>query len=104
MYAVVQVGGLQYRVSPGETIETNRLPHEAGKKVTLDQVLLAQDGKTVRVGQPTIKGAQVICEVARHLRGPKLIAFKFRRRESYRKKKGHRQELTRLVIKEIKLA
>ena len=101
MYAVVQFGGLQFRVSPGETFETNRLADAVGKKVTLDQVLLAQDGKQLHIGQPTLKGAKVICEVTRHLRGEKVIAFKFRRRESYKRTKGHRQSLTRLLVKEI---
>ena len=104
MYAIVQVGGLQHRVSPGETIETNELPTPVGKQVTLDQVLLAQDGKALHVGRPVIKGAKVVCEVASHFRGPKVIAFKFRRRESYKKTKGHRQNLTRLLVKEIKFA
>ena len=104
MYAIVQVGGLQHRVSPGETIETNELPTSVGKQVTLDQVLLAQDGKALHVGRPVLKGAKVVCEVASHFRGPKVIAFKFRRRESYKKTKGHRQNLTRLLVKEIKFA
>ena len=103
MYAVVLVGGLQFRVSPGESIETNELPQQVGATVTLDQVLLAQDDQQLHVGQPTLKGAQVVCEVARHLRGPKVISFKFRRRESYKRTKGHRQPLTRLLVKEIKL-
>lgn len=104
MYAIVQVSGLQHRVSPGDTIEVNRIPTAVGKPLTLDQVLLAHDGKELRVGQPMLKGAKVICEVAAALRGPKLIAFKFRRRESYRRTIGHRQNLTRLVVKEIKLS
>lgn len=104
MYAIVQVGGLQHRVSPGDTIETNELPTPVGKQVTLDQVLLAQDDQQLHIGRPTIKGATVLCEVATHVRGPKLIAFKFRRRESYKKTKGHRQRLTRLLVTEITLA
>ena len=104
MYAIVQVGGLQHRVSPGETIETNELPTPVGKRVTLDQVLLAQDDQQLHIGRPTVKGAKVLCDVANHFRGPKVIAFKFRRRESYKKTKGHRQHLTRLLVKEITLA
>ncbi len=103
MYAVVQVGGLQFRVSPGETFEINRLTDAVGKNVTLDQVLLAQDGTQLHVGRPTVKGAKVLCEVTQHLRGEKVIAFKFRRRESYKRTKGHRQPLTRLLVKEITL-
>ena len=104
MYAIVQVGGLQHRVSPGETIETNELPTPVGKQVTLDQVLLAQNGKALHVGRGILKGAKVVCEVASHFRGPKVIDFKFRRWESYKKTKGDRQDLTRLIVKEIKLA
>ena len=103
MYAVVQVSGLQHRVSPGDTIEINRIATPPGKPVTLDHVLLAHDGKQLHVGQPTVKGAKVVCEVAAQVRGPKVITFKFRRREKERRTRGHRQNLTRIIVKDIKL-
>jgi large subunit ribosomal protein L21 len=69
----------------------------------LDQVLLANDGTTTTIGQPYLKGAQVLCEILEHKKGPKVITYKFRRRENFRRTRGHRQSLTRLLVKDISL-
>jgi large subunit ribosomal protein L21 len=102
MYAVVQTGGKQYRVSPGDTLEVERLGTEAGESVELSDVrLLNRDGE-VTVGAPTVAGASVVADVVEHKRGPKVVIYKMRRRKGYRKKAGHRQELTVVKVKEIK--
>ena len=101
MYAVVQTGAKQYRVSQGETLEIERIEAEQGKEVTLDNVLLVADGDKVQIGMPLLKGAKVTAEVVAHKRGPKLIAFKMRSTEGYHRKVGHRQELTVVKVKAI---
>ena len=102
MYAVIETGGKQYRVAPGDTLEVERLETEAGKPHTFDRVLLlANDGK-VSVGAPTVAQAKVVADVTQHLRGEKKIAFKMKRRKGYHRTVGHRQELTRVKITEIK--
>lgn len=103
MYAVLETGSKQYRVSAGDTLEVERLEVEAGQPVTLNRVLLVNNEGTVSVGTPTVSGATVTAEVLEHKRGPKLIAWKMRRRKGYHRKVGHRQELTVLKIKEITL-
>ena len=102
MYAVVETGSKQYRVTPGDTIQVESLEAEAGKEVTLDRVLfIANEGK-FSVGAPTVDKATVVADVVSHIRGPKVVAFKMKRRKGYHRTVGHRQELTVLKIKEIK--
>ena len=102
MYAVIETGGKQYRVTPGDKLEIERLDVEAGQPYTFDRVLLvANDGK-VSVGLPTVANASVVADVTEHLRGDKKIAFKMKRRKGYHRTVGHRQELTRVKITEIK--
>jgi large subunit ribosomal protein L21 len=102
MYAVLETGSKQYRVSAGDTLQVELLAVEAGQPVTFDRVLLVnQDGK-VTVGAPTVANASVIADVVEHIRGEKKIAFKMKRRKGYHKTIGHRQELTVVKIKEIK--
>ncbi|HOY60623.1 MAG TPA: 50S ribosomal protein L21 [Verrucomicrobiota bacterium] len=103
MYAVLQTGSKQYRVAAGDTLEIERLETEAGQPVTFDQVLLVNRDGQVSVGSPTVAGASVVGDVIEHKRGPKLIAWKMKRRKGYHRKVGHRQELTVVKIKEIKL-
>ncbi|HOB97168.1 MAG TPA: 50S ribosomal protein L21 [Verrucomicrobiota bacterium] len=103
MYAVLQTGSKQYRVATGDTLEIERLETEAGQPVTFDQVLLVNRDGQVSVGSPTVAGASVVGDVIEHKRGPKLIAWKMKRRKGYHRKVGHRQELTVVKIKEIKL-
>ena len=101
MYAVVETSGKQYKVSTGEIVEVDKLPLEVGEKIELDRVLLVAEGEEVRVGQPTVEGAKVLATVTDHVKGPKIIVFKYRPRQRYRRKKGHRQNYTRLTIDEI---
>lgn len=103
MYAIIEFSGRQWKVEPGTRLDANRLAAEVGATQTVEQVLLAHDGKTARIGQPYVAGAQVVCEVLEHHLGPKVISYYFRRRENWRKTVGHRQPLTRLVVKAIML-
>jgi len=103
MYAVIETGSKQYRVAPGDTLEVELLGVEEGKEVTLDRVLFAANEGKFSIGAPTIDKATVLADVVKHTRGPKLIAFKMKRRKGFHKTVGHRQELTVLKIKEIKV-
>ncbi len=101
MYAVIETGSKQYRVAAGDLLKVERLEAEAGASVTLDRVLLvAGDGK-LAIGQPTVPQATVAAEVVEQIRGDKVIAWKMKRRKGFRKKIGHRQELTVLKINTI---
>jgi large subunit ribosomal protein L21 len=82
-------------------VEVDKLSFAVGDRVELDRVLLVADGEEVRVGQPIVEGAKVLATVTDHVKGPKIIVFKYRPRERYRRKKGHRQNYTRLTIDEI---
>ncbi len=101
MYAVVEVGGHQYKVRENEVIYVNRLPDAEGT-ITLDKVLLVSDDKgKVKVGTPTVSGSKVTAKVADHLKADKVIIFKKKRRKGYQKKNGFRQSITRLEIQKI---
>jgi large subunit ribosomal protein L21 len=102
MYAVLETGSKQYRVSAGDTLEVERLAVEAGKPVTFDRVLLVSNDGKVTVGAPTVANASVVADVVEHIRGDKKVTFKMKRRKGYHKTIGHRQELTVVKIKEIK--
>ncbi|MEO1607960.1 MAG: 50S ribosomal protein L21 [Pseudomonadota bacterium] len=106
MYAVIKTGGKQYRVVANDILEIERLDHEDGAKIEFveEDVLMVGAGESVKIGTPFVKGARVAAEVLAQTRGPKLIAFKKRRRQNSRRKKGHRQDLTTLRITEITLA
>lgn len=101
MYAVVKTGGKQYRVSPGDSVEVEKLPYEVGQQVQLDQVLLVANGDGAKIGQPLVEGAKVKATVTRQTKGRKVIVFKYRSSKRYRRKQGHRQNYTRLRIDEI---
>ena len=104
MYAILETGGKQYRVQPGDTINVERLPAEPGETLELGSVLLlAGDGERARVGTPTVPGAVVRAEVLEHARGDKIIVFRYKSKVRYRRKTGHRQALTRLRITDILL-
>jgi len=102
MYAVLETGSKQYRVSAGDTIQVEKLEVEAGKSVTLDRVLMLGGDDKVQVGKPTVANATVIADVVDQIRGEKKLTFKMKRRKGYHKTIGHRQDLTVLKIKEIK--
>ncbi|OGO05941.1 MAG: 50S ribosomal protein L21 [Chloroflexi bacterium RBG_13_56_8b] len=101
IYAVIETGGKQYKVSPGQTIDVERLDVAEGKTVDLDRVLLIGDGKRVTVGAPTVDGAKVVATSQGEGKGDKVIVFKYKPKVRYRKKTGHRQFYTRLVIDKI---
>jgi large subunit ribosomal protein L21 len=101
MYAVLETGSKQYRVSAGDTLKIERLPIEAGKPVTFDRVLLVNADGKITVGSPTVTGATVEADVVEHIRGDKVVTFKMKRRKGYHKTIGHRQELTVVKVKEI---
>ncbi len=102
MYAVIRTGAKQYRVQPGDKIAVELLDGENGKEISLDDVLLVADGDNVTVGKPTVAGARVTAEVIEaDKKAEKVIAFKFRRREGYHRKRGIRAHHTILKIKEI---
>jgi large subunit ribosomal protein L21 len=103
MYAVLETGSKQYRVTPGDTLEVERLAIEAGQPVTFDRVLLVNNEGKLSVGTPTVSSATVVGDVVEHIRGEKKISFKMKRRKGYHRTVGHRQELTVVKIKEIKL-
>jgi len=103
MYAIVQTGGKQYQVSPGQTFEVDRLPVPEGVRVELDQVLLLQDGEKVVVGTPTVPGARVVATSLGEVKGKKELVFKYRAKVRYRRKTGHRQRYMQLRVDEIKL-
>jgi large subunit ribosomal protein L21 len=104
MYAVVEVGAKQYTIKKGDIFEVEKQVVKEGKEIILDKVLLLSKDKKIEVGQPYIKGAQVSAVVLSQIRGPKKISFKYRRRKSSHWKKGHRQQLTRIKIKEIEIS
>ena len=103
MYAVIQTGGKQYRVEPGQTVVVEKLPGESGDKIQFDEVLLISsgDGGPVTIGKPVISGATVSAEIVDQVLGEKLTVFKFRRRKNYVRRTGHRQEYTAVKIAAI---
>ena len=102
-YAIIQSGGRQFRVQPGDVIDVELLGVEAGKKAVFEEVLLASDGKDVKIGEPLVKGAKVTGEVLESERkAPKVVSYKFKRRKGYHRTVGHRQKHTRVKIGEIK--
>lgn len=101
MYAIIRAGGHQYKVAPGDTIEVEKLEGEPGAEVELAEVLMVSGENGVVVGTPTVSGARVLATVVSQGKGEKLIIFKFKAKKRYRRKTGHRQQLTRLAIREI---
>ncbi len=100
MYAVIKTGGKQFRVEEGTEIFVEKLDVEAGDTYTFDEVLMVGGEKTV-IGTPLVKGAKVVAKVIKQGRGKKIIVFKYKVRKKYRKKQGHRQSYTKLVIEQI---
>jgi len=100
MYAVIETGGKQYRVEPGDIIDIERLPGTEDD-VTFDRVLLVGGGDEVQVGRPTVEGAQVKGQRLGDVRAPKVLVFKRKKRKGYRRKNGHRQDLNRVRIQDI---
>ena len=101
MYAVMTTGGRQYRVSPGDTIDVEKLTGAVGDTVALTHVQLVGQGAEVTIGAPVVAGVRVEAQITAQKRGKKIIIFKHRRRKGYRRKQGHRQSLTSLKITAI---
>ena len=101
IYAIIETGGKQYKVAPGQTIDVERLDVTEGNTIDLDRVLFIADGDKVTVGTPTIDGAKVIATSQGEGKGKKIIVFKYKPKVRYRKKTGHRQFYTRLAIDSI---
>mgnify|MGYP006085811985 FL=1 len=101
MYAIIQTGGKQYKVSPGDVLDVETLDVDDSDVVRFDQVLAIGEGADVNIGTPNIAGASVSGELVEQRRGKKVIAFKMKRRKGYKRKKGHRQNLSRILIVEI---
>lgn len=100
MYAIIETGGKQYRVAPGDVIDIERLPASDDSSVTFDRVLMV-GGDEVKIGKPVVEGAAVHGERVADVRGPKVTVFKMKRRKGYRRKNGHRQDLLRVRINDI---
>ncbi|MBP9854557.1 MAG: 50S ribosomal protein L21 [Candidatus Omnitrophica bacterium] len=101
MFAVVQIGSSQFKVSEGDIIKAHRIAEDAGKDLTFDQVLVFAKGDDVRIGQPFLKDVKIKAKVMDHVSADKVIAFKYRIRKNSAKKIGHRQKLTTLSITQI---
>lgn len=102
-YAIIESGSKQYKVEPQAIIEVEKLslPEGEVKEVTLDHVLFFRDGERVEIGSPWISGARVVCDYLGLAKGKKVISFKYRRRKASKNKKGHRQQFSRLRVREI---
>jgi large subunit ribosomal protein L21 len=101
MYAIIEVGGKQHSVKEGETIIVEKQEAEEAKVITLDKVLLIASDDKIDIGHPYLKGASVTACVLKHIKGDKVVSFKYRRRKASHWKKGHRQKLTWIQIKDI---
>ena len=101
MYAVIRTGGKQYTVRPGEKLDVEKLDGEVGADIELTDVLMVADGDAVTVGTPSVSGAKVVAEVVEQGKHKKIVVFKYKPKIRYRKRTGHRQQFTRLSVKEI---
>ncbi|MGH7726647.1 MAG: 50S ribosomal protein L21 [Candidatus Eiseniibacteriota bacterium] len=101
MYAIITIAGKQWHAEPNAVLDVPLLEAEPGSKITFDQVHLLADAGKVTLGKPFIGSAKVQATVLEHARGPKLVVGKFKRRKAYRRKKGHRQDYTRIQIDSI---
>ena len=102
MYAVIQTGGKQYKVAPGDVLKVEKLEAKKGDTIELKEVYMVSDGDKVSVGKPTLASAMVTAEVMGEEKGEKLLIFKHRRRKGFRKTNGHRQHYTTIKVKDIK--
>ncbi len=101
MYAIIQTGGKQYRVAEGDTLNVEKLVAEEGAVVTFDQVLTVVDAADVKVGRPLVDGAKVTAKVVAHGKGEKIYVFKYKAKSNYRRRQGHRQPYTEVLIEKI---
>ena len=103
MYAIVSIAGQQFKVAKDQQLFVHRLQGDEGASIEFDNVLLAEDGGSIKVGTPGLQGAKVSAKIVSHLKGDKVIVFKKKRRKGYKKKNGHRQQFTKIEITGITL-
>jgi large subunit ribosomal protein L21 len=103
MYSIIEQGGIQFKVSPGETIRVPLIDASEGSEITIDRVLLASNGGELKIGMPVVEGASVSAKVVGHSKDKKVLVIKRKRRKDYRRKNGHRQQYTRLQIVSINI-
>lgn len=101
MFAIIRSGGRQYKVTPEATLKVNRLPGKVGEAVVFEDVLMLNDGQKTSVGTPFVSGVKVQAKIVEHARDDKIIVFKKKRRQNYRRKAGHRQDITLLQITDV---
>lgn len=101
MYAIIDIGGKQYKVEEGKYLEIDLTGQEADSKLSFDRVLMVSDGKSVNIGKPTIEGATVSAKVMGDVKDKKVIVYKMRPKKGYRRKQGHRQNYSRVMIEKI---
>ena len=101
MYAVIQTGGKQYKVAPGDQIQVEKIPGDPGQEILFDKVLLASDGESIKVGKPYLEAAKVVGRIIRQDKARKILVFKYKRRKNYKRKKGHRQYISLVKIEKI---
>lgn len=101
MFAIIESGGKQYRVSEGDTVEVEKLPLAEGEEVIFENVLMLKDADTLMVGNPFLEGCRVTGRVERQGRARKIIVFKYKPKKNYRRKRGHRQPFTRVIVEKI---
>ncbi len=101
MYAIVEIGGQQFKIQKDQKLFVNLLDNEAGNDLEFDRVLLLADGENIQVGTPVVEGAKVKAKVLEHVKADKVLVFKKKRRKGYQKMNGHRQPLTHIQIEEI---
>jgi large subunit ribosomal protein L21 len=101
MYAIVEIAGQQFKVEKEKKVYVHRLPQDEGADVEFEKVLLVDNEGAISIGSPVVEGAKVTATVLKHLKGDKVIVFKKKRRKGYKKKNGHRQYLTQILITEV---
>lgn len=103
MYAIIETGGKQYRVEPQDSVEVELLDHPMGEPVDFCSVLMVCDGEKIHIGKPHVEGALVRGKLVGNIKGEKLISFKYKKRKNQRRKKGHRQQYSHVIISDIAL-
>ncbi|MGL4332928.1 MAG: 50S ribosomal protein L21 [Bacteroidales bacterium] len=101
MYVIVEIQGQQFKAEAGRKLYVHRIEAERGASVEFANVLLVDNNGELKIGAPAVEGAKVVCEVLSHLKGEKVIVFKKKRRKGYKKRNGHRQSFTQVLVKEI---
>jgi len=101
MYAIIETGGKQYRVSEGDILFIEKLPTDIGQTYEVDKVLAVENDGQLQIGTPVVEGAKVVLKVEKHGKDKKIIVFKYKAKKNYRRKKGHRQPFTKVVVEKI---